>query len=119
VANQYISQIEGPIREAVFGNVGSLGAFRVGVDDAKYLKEQFTPVFGEYDLINNSVGNLYLRLLIKGMPSKPFSVSIPWEEIMKIPKCPNIAEEIVELSRLRFGRDKDLVEMEIVKRAKL
>ena len=84
VANQFIAQIqEEGIREAVFGNVGTLIAFRVGIDDANYLEHQFDPVFKKEDLINNPLGHAYLRLLVKGQPSYPFSMGTDWE-LMKV-----------------------------------
>ena len=120
VANQFIAQIqEEGIREAVFGNVGTLIAFRVGVDDATYLEHQFDPVFKKQDLINNPVGHAYLRLLVNGQPSYPFSMATDWEAMRAAPRNKEVAESIRELSRLRFGRDKAIVEAEINERAGL
>ena len=119
VANQYISQIREDIRDAVFGNVGSIGAFRVGVDDAHYLVRQFAPVFNEFDLINNGIGNIYLRLLIDGKPSEPFSASYDWAELKKVASDERIARLIVEISRMKYARPKKLVEREVIRRARL
>jgi hypothetical protein len=120
VANQFIAQIqEGNIREAVFGNVGTLVAFRVGVDDAKYLEHQFDPVFKQHDLINNPVGHAYAKLLVQGQPTPPFSLTSDWEAISASPKNRQVADSIKELSRLRFGRDRAIVEAEINQRGGL
>lgn len=120
VANQFIAQIqEEGIREAVFGNVGSLMAFRVGVDDAKYLEHQFDPVFNKEDLINNPLGHAYVRLLVNGQPSYPFSMTTDWEMMKSASRNKETAESIIELSRLKYGRDRNIVEAEINQRSGL
>ncbi|MBM4402038.1 MAG: type IV secretory system conjugative DNA transfer family protein [Candidatus Cloacimonetes bacterium] len=119
VANQYIGQIPDTIKDAIFGNVGSLISFRIGVDDAAYLKTRFEPTFTESDLQNLIVGSSYLRLLVSGQPTQPFSMKTDWEQICALPKNEQLAQKIIELSRLRYGRDKDIVEVEIKTRAKL
>lgn len=74
VAHQYIAQLEEDIRDAVFGNVGSMAAFRVGPEDAEFLEKQFAPTFAARDLMNIENRNAYLRLLANGTPTKPFSM---------------------------------------------
>jgi len=103
VANQFISQLTEEIRDAVFGNVGTPAAFRVGSDDAEYLEKQFKPVFTAPDLLNNPIGSFYVRLLIDGQPSSPFSAKVDWDMIIKTPKNPETARKIRELSRLKYG----------------
>lgn len=119
VANQYISQIRNDIKDAIFGNVGTVGAFRVGIDDAAYLAQHFKPAFNEFDLINNGIGNLYIKLLIKGKPSQPFSVALDWKETQAIASHPEMSLRIKELSREKYGRPRDQVESEIIRRAQL
>ncbi|MEX0616902.1 MAG: TraM recognition domain-containing protein [Candidatus Woykebacteria bacterium] len=120
VANQFIAQIrEENIREAVFGNVGTLSAFRVGVDDAEYLEHQFDPVFKKQDLINNPVGQAYMRLLVTGQPTVPFSMQTDWPVMQAAKRDQQVASSIKELSRLRYGRDREIVEAEIEERAGL
>ncbi len=119
VANQYIAQIQEQVRNAVFGNVGTIGAFRVGVDDAKYLVSQFTPVFNEYDLTNNAIGNLYLRLLINGKPSIPFSVALEWKEVSGIRKDLRVAELVIRISQIKYAMPRIVVEQDIIQRAHL
>lgn len=117
VANQYIAQIQEDIRNAVFGNVGSTVSFRVGVDDSEYLESQFEPVFNAKDLINQKVGECVTRLLINGQPSTPFSFKTDWPAMQEIPTNPEVARVIKEISRLKYGRDRSIVESEISMRA--
>jgi hypothetical protein len=119
VANQYISQIQEDIRDAVFGNVGSLGALRVGVDDAHYLIRHFQPIFTETDLINNGIGNVYLKVLVDGKPSEPFSVALDWQETQRVPKNPKVAEVIQDIARVKYARPKSLVEADVIRRSNL
>jgi hypothetical protein len=119
VANQFIAQIEEEVKNAVFGNVGTLAAFRVGVDDAEYLTHQFEPVFKKEDLINNPVGQAYMRLLINGSPSHPFSLVTDWDRIQATPRSEEVAQRIVEYSRMTYGRDVRQVESEINQRSQL
>ncbi|MBD3280549.1 type IV secretion system DNA-binding domain-containing protein [Candidatus Dojkabacteria bacterium] len=121
VANQYISQIDDKIRDAVFGNVGTMASFKVGVDDAAYLQNWFHPVFDQDDLINLENRNLYIKLLVDGEYPAPFSMMPDmkyaphkWKEGSN-----EMAQLIKELSRLRYGRDAKLVQAEINKRANL
>ncbi len=119
VGNQFISQIEQKIRDAVFGNVGTLASFRIGTDDASYLAQQFEPVFDESDLINNTIGNAYLRLLVKGQPTVPFSLATDWPAMQAVPRNKETAEHIKQLSRTRYGQDRAEVEKEILRRGQL
>jgi len=75
LANQYIEQLDDKIRAAIFGNVGTLIAFRVGARDAEYLNQEFAPVFGKDDLINLPKYSMYLKLMIDGATSQPFSAT--------------------------------------------
>jgi hypothetical protein len=116
VAHQFISQLPDKIKEAVFGNVGTTCAFRVGADDAKYLETQFEPVFKQQDLMNNPTGSYYLRLLVNNQPSVPFSVSVDWEMITNAKKDPGMAKKIREMSSLKYGKPAKEVEEFINKR---
>jgi len=120
VANQFIAQItEENIRDAIFGNVGTLVAFRVGTDDAQYLEKQFEPIFNKQDLINNPVGQAYMRLLVQGQPSVPFSINTDWQMMENAKRDSEVAKSIVELSRHKYGRDRVIVEADIIERAGL
>lgn len=76
LANQHLHQLEPDIRHAVLGNAGTLISFRVGAEDAPFLAREFQPKFDAEDLINLPNHRIYLRLMIDGMPSRPFSASI-------------------------------------------
>ncbi len=112
IAHQFIGQLEDKIREAVFGNVGSLVSFRVGADDAEFLVKQFEPVFGVNDLINIDNFNAYIKLMINNETSKPFNLLTERPEEGKTA----VAQAIKELARLKYGREKALVEKEIAGR---
>jgi len=119
LANQYIAQIKKDVRDAVFGNVGTLGIFRVGVDDASYLTHYLKPRFSEYDLINNITGNLYLKPLILGKPAEAFPVSLTYKEITDRNREAVKANIIRDMSRINMGLPKNLVERETLTRAKM
>ncbi len=118
VANQFIGQIEEEVKNAIFGNVGTIVSFRIGVTDANYLQHEFTPVFNETDLINVERFHAYAKTIVRNEPVPPFSLDTT-REIEKIHKDPRIAEMIKQLSRLRYGRDVNVVDAEIVHRARL
>lgn len=73
VAHQYIAQMSPEVKDAVFGNVGSIISFRVGSDDASSLKPEFAPIFDENDLVNLQRGHVYIKLLIDGLAVPAFS----------------------------------------------
>jgi energy-coupling factor transporter ATP-binding protein EcfA2 len=73
LAHQYIEQLHEKIRSAVFGNVGTMISFRIGAEDAKYLSKEFHPVFSEEDFVNLPKYSMYIKLMIDGATSKPFS----------------------------------------------
>lgn len=119
VANQYISQMDEQVKGAIFGNVGTTVSFRVGISDAEFMANRFNPVFTATDFMNIPVGNLYAQMLINGAPSSPFSMATDWDMMCAVPQSREVAEMIRQLSRLKYGRDKDVVEAEIRMRAKL
>jgi hypothetical protein len=114
VANQFIAQLEEKIRDSVFGNVGSIVSFRVSSEDAEYLEKQFAPVFTAKDLMNVDMHNSYVKLLSNGRPVAPFSMftNLP-------PRGTKILlDKIKELSYLKYGKERSLVEMEIMEKYK-
>jgi len=120
VANQFIGQVEEEVKNAVFGNVGTLICFRVGVTDASYLAHEFTPVFGEDDLLNVERYHAYTKTIVNNEPVPPFSMDLTKDLVVqKANENPRVAEIIKEMSRLKYGRDVRLVDAEIVRRAKL
>lgn len=112
LAHQYIEQIHEKIRYAIFGNVGTMIIFRVGAEDAKYLVQEVHPVFTEEDLINLPRYSMYLKLMIDGATSKPFSANT--NTIGMQPYA--YREEIIQHSKEQFGRLKEVVEHEITNR---
>ena len=75
LAHQYLDQLEKDIKDAVLGNAGTLICFRLGPGDAAYLEKEFYPTFDRYDLMRLSNYDIYLKLMIDGSPSKPFSAT--------------------------------------------
>lgn len=75
LAHQHLHQLEPEVRHAVLGNVGTLLSFRLGPEDAQMIAREFEPVFGPQDLINLPNHDIYLKLMIDGSPSKPFSAT--------------------------------------------
>jgi len=120
VANQFVGQIDEDIKNAIFGNVGTLISYRVGVSDANYLAHEFVPSFEEDDLLNIERFHVYMKTIVNNEPVPPFSVDLTMDlEKIISGSNPKIAGIIREMSRLRYGRDLRLVESEIARRAKL
>lgn len=119
MAHQYIGQLvqnnDTRVRDAVFGNVGSVVAFRIGVDDAETIATQLGPPVSEYDVMNIEARNAYIRLMIDNSAQRAFNFYTK----APIKGDPRVAEAIVQLSRLKYGRDRMLVEEEILERSQL
>jgi len=125
MAHQYISQItkmsgggkgtheDNTIRDAVFGNVGSMMCFKIGAQDAEYMAKEFSPVFSEQDLINIANYQAYLKLNIDNATSRGFSMSTVYDPSKGDAEA---AEAYRQLSRLKFARERDFVEREIYRR---
>ncbi len=120
IAHQYMGQLvddkgKSDIRDAVLGNVGTIMVGRIGPDDSEILAKEFAPTFGSYDLLNTAQYSFYVKELIDNQASKPFLMHAYPSEPGNIA----LAQAIKQLSRLKFGRDKRIVESEILKRTKL
>lgn len=118
IAHQYIGQLtknqDTSVRDAIFGNVGTMVSFKVGADDAEFLEKEFAPVFSAYDLVNVDKFNAYVKLIIENQPSRAFNMStFPLDRSGGV----NI-EKLKQLSSLKYGKDRSLVESEILKRGK-
>jgi hypothetical protein len=112
--------MEEEVKNAIFGNVGSLVSFRVGVTDANYLQHEFQPVFAEADLINVERYNTYVKTIVGGEPVTPFSMDLTRDMSReKALANPRVAELVRELSRLKFGKDAASVEVAIAARSNL
>ena len=117
VAHQYTAQLENKdgskVRDAVFGNVGTMIIFRVGADDADFLEKEFEPEFTAQDLVNLPNFHIYLKLMIDGITSRPFSaMTLP---PIKIDLSKGVKEKIIESSRKLYTRSREDVENEISK----
>jgi hypothetical protein len=111
VANQYIEQMEEEVRNAVFGNAGTMITYRVGAFDAEVLEKEFAPTFMATDLVNLGKFQIYLKLMIDDVSSSPFSATalppiLPPEITFK--------NEVIKSSRDQFGRPRAMVEKDII-----
>jgi hypothetical protein len=113
IVNQYLAQMEEPTADAVFGNVGTLVAFQVGAKDAESVAEQLGPKLAPQDLLRVPRYHAYARLLINGMPSRPFSMTTLPPRVNRTD--PDRAAIIHRYSRQRYARPVGQVEAEIRK----
>lgn len=115
VANQFTTQLTEEIRDAVFGNIGTIVSFRVGTNDAEFLAKYFAPVFDIHDLQRVPNHNAIVRMLIGGVPTQPFSMAT----LPPLGK-PNteLATALKQLSAAKFGKPRAQVESEIFSRLK-
>ena len=100
------------MRDAVFGNVGSIAAFRTGPEDAEFLESKFKPTFSTQDITKLDNYHAYMNLLIDGQPAKPFNI----KTIAPEQGNPALAEKLKELSALKYGAPREEVEAEIMAR---
>ena len=119
IAHQYIGQISAKgdttIRDAVFGNVGTMVAFRIGTEDADFLGKEFAPVFTPFDLVNVEAYTANAKLLIDNTASRPFNMAM----YPPAKGDTSITAAIKQLSRLKYGRDREIVEAEIQERLRM
>ena len=110
VAHQYIKQMEEPVADAVFGNVGTLVLFRVGAEDAEFLEKWFAPDFMASDIVNLGKYNIYIKLMVNGITSKGFSAATlaPFPKMEESHK-----DEIIAFSRNAYGTHRENVEKSV------
>ncbi len=109
IAHQYIKQIDEKIKDAVFGNVGSMAIFRVGFEDVEVLEKQLAPVFSAKDILNLKNYNAYLKIMVNGEPQKPFNIkTIPPED-----GNTEVREYLKHHSKEKYGRPRDEIEKEV------
>jgi hypothetical protein len=127
MAHQYIAQLDGgasnnigesaggkkSVKDAVFGNVGTMQSFKVGAPDAEFLEKEYAPVLSAQDIIGISNYKMYMKLNIKNSTSRVFSVNAIWTEDYKNPK---VADVLKEYCGKKYGRKKEFVEAEIATR---
>lgn len=110
LTHQYITQIEEVVRDAIFGNVGTLICFRVGGEDAEFLEKEFKPEFNLYDLANLPKYHIYLKLMIDGVASRPFSAqTLPPFPLSEI----SYKEKIIKVSREHYATERKKIEEKI------
>ncbi len=113
VAHQYIAQLNEKVRDAVFGNIGTMIVYRVGAEDADYMEREFSPEFTAEDLVNIPKHHSYIKLMIDGVSSRPFAAkNLPFLE-MKEGET-SFRDLIVEKSRAEYGSPRVMVEKKIV-----
>ena len=115
LGHQFVNQLEDDIKDAVFGNVGSMLNFRIGALDAEIMLKQFAPEFNDKDLTGFEMGKCAAKLLINGYPARPFNMQVP----LNAPGNAELREKIKELSRLTYGKDLQEVEQDIFARLRL
>ena len=116
IAHQYIGQLtkgqDTSTRDSIFGNIGSVISFKVGSDDAEFLTKEFAPVFNAHDLVNIDKYNAYAKLIIDNQPTRAFNMkTFPMDR-----GGIDYSEQIKKMSSLKYGKDRSVVEAEILKR---
>ncbi len=122
MAHQYLAQLEQDkgkkgsvnLKDAIFGNVGTMMAYKIGAQDSEYMAKEMAPVFSDQDLVNIDKFKAVIKLSIDTQPSKPFSI-IPLNPYTEKGDY-EAAEAFKQLSRLKYGRDKEFVEREVFRR---
>jgi len=111
IAHQYIEQMSEEVRAAVFGNVGTMITFRVGAFDAEVLEKEFAPQFTAEDLVNLGFAQIYLKLMIDGVSSMPFSATT-----MPPIKEPEVSfrQQVIDMSRKQFAVNRNKVEQDVI-----
>lgn len=111
LANQYILQLDEKVRDAIFGNAGSILSFRVGATDAEFLEKEFSPIFLATDIVNLEKYHIYLKLMIDGIAGDAFSATtLP---PIQLPESEENAEKVIRISRERYATKKQDVEDKI------
>ena len=114
LAHQYMPQLTDEIRDAVLGNVGQMGALRIGAEDAERMEKQFEPGFSRFDMVNLDNFYMILKVLINGKISTPFKMRILTDSDKGRPE---IVEAVKKISKLKYSRARKIVEEEIMQRS--
>ncbi len=115
IAHQYIPQLKEEIKNAVIGNVGTMASFRIGPTDAEFLEKQFEPEFSKFDLGNIDNFQYILKMMANNKITSPFKVAA----LKAAEGDEEMAKRAREVSKMRYGRPREIVEAEIMERAKL
>ena len=111
VAHQYIKQLEEEVCWAVFGNVGTIITFRVGADDAAFMENEFMPTYTPEDLVNLSKYQVYLKLMVDGAATVPFSANT----LPPVAQRTGSTEKIIAVSRERYAAPRALIEEKVLR----
>ena len=124
LAHQYLAQLEGSaakkgskqvsLKDAIFGNVGSIMCYKIGAQDSEYMAKEMAPVFSDQDLVNIDKYKAVMKLSIDTQPSRPFSI-VPCNPYTESGDK-NLGEALKQLSRLKYGRPREYVGREIIRR---
>ncbi len=116
IAHQFVAQLDEGIKDAVFGNVGSMATFRISFEDAQYLEKRFAPTFTQEDIMKIPNRNAYLQMIGHGKPLTPFNISTLPLDFFATPNPEGISDKIKELSYHKYGKPKEEVEADIMRR---
>ncbi len=111
VAHQYIKQLEEEVAWAVFGNVGTIVAFRVGADDAAFMENEFMPTYTPEDLVNLSKYQVYLKLMVDGASTPPFSANT----LSPVAQRTGNAQKVIAVSRERYAAPRSVIEEKVLR----
>ncbi|MFO0705193.1 MAG: type IV secretion system DNA-binding domain-containing protein [Candidatus Andersenbacteria bacterium] len=121
LAHQFITQVKEEVRDAIFGNVGAILTYRVGAQDAEVLEKEFDPVFTANDIVNLGFAQAYIKATTQKTALPAFSLQIPapWEITYPARVRPKVAAALKQFARLKYGRDRAVVEQEIAERGRI
>ena len=120
IAHQYLGQLEKSdaltksslnLKQAIFGNVGSIMSYKIGPEDGEFMSKYYAPTFSDQDLVNMDKFKWVLKVSVDNQPTTPFSF-IPTNPYLES-WDPKVAKALIELSRLKYGRDEAFVTKEI------
>ncbi len=111
IAHQYIKQLDEKVCWAVFGNVGTIATFRVGADDAAFMENEFMPVYTPEDLVNLAKYQIYLKLMVDGAATSPFSAAT----LPRLAKQTGNGNKVIAVSRERYAEHRSLIEEKVLR----
>ena len=123
IAHQYLGQLQKSdaltksslnLKDAIFGNVGTMMTYKIGPEDAEMMGKQFAPVYSDQDFVNMDKFKAAIKLSVDGQPTPGFSLNVPLPWLEK--GDPVTGNALRELSRLKYGREREFVEKEIIYR---
>ncbi|MBU0671368.1 type IV secretory system conjugative DNA transfer family protein, partial [Patescibacteria group bacterium] len=111
LAHQYIEQLSDEVRAAVFGNVGTMITFRIGASDSEDMEKEYAPAFTAENLVNIEKYNFFIKLMIDGVSSSPFSaIGLP-----PVEGGDDNEAKVIKVSRERYAKPRDVVEERILR----